>query len=290
MEALSLGEPTLISMYLAPYTGKTLTAYYKTMFNWLAWCIDARVHLIDAGRVHIEQWIRHLRTAEKNQKRTVNTKLTVVCGFYRWCHEEGYTTYNHAAFVRRPDNPRRSNLKWLSKPQAEDLLAASRELGPPWDGFFHLELLNGIRLTETITADIEHLGHIEEHTTLWMPMRKKGVMDTISLPTETIEVLDGCIGKRETGPLLRLKANRLTQSQVYTTCNRISDVCGLDFRIRPHMLRASFVTLSLDAGADIRDVMASMGVSSTAMVHYYDRAHASIRRNTSHRVAKYLQE
>lgn len=95
---------------------------------------------------------------------------------------------------------------------------------------------------------------------------------------------------RKKGPILRLKRKRLTQSQVYRACDRISDVCGLDFHVRPHMLRATFVTLSLDAGADIRDIMASMGVSTMDMVHYYDRAHASIRRNTSHRVANYIEK
>ena len=55
------------------------------------------------------------------------------------------------------------------------------------------------------------------------------------------------------------------------------------------LLRATFVTLSLDAGVPIRDVMASMGVSDMSMVQYYDRAHASIRRNASHRLADYLQ-
>ena len=50
------------------------------------------------------------------------------------------------------------------------------------------------------------------------------------------------------------------------------------------------LTAALDAGADIRDIMASMGVSTMDMVHYYDRAHASIRRNTSHRVANYIEK
>lgn len=50
------------------------------------------------------------------------------------------------------------------------------------------------------------------------------------------------------------------------------------------------LTAALDAGADIRDIMASMGVSTMDMVHYYDRAHTSIRRNTSHRVANYIEK
>lgn len=56
------------------------------------------------------------------------------------------------------------------------------------------------------------------------------------------------------------------------------------------MLRATFVTLSLDAGLPARDIIASAGWVSPEMLGYYDRAHASIRRNASHGLADYLNQ
>jgi Site-specific recombinase XerD len=281
-------EDVLISKYVSPYSGPTLDRYYAVMFDWLAWCIQARVHILDVKRFHIEQWAKNLKVAEHNKASTIGGKLTVVCGFYQWAFEEGLIDHDPAAFVRRPSRPRRSNKRWLSKEQAAELLEASKKFGPPWSGFFHLTLLNGLRHAETLEARIQHLGHVEDYTVLRLPARKKGVMDDVSLPEPTVEVLKECIGARKKGYILVKDKRRLKQSQVYAACNQISEACQLDFQVRPHMLRATFVTLSLDAGAPIRDVMASMGVADSSMVHYYDRAHASIRRNTSRTLAQYL--
>ena len=76
---------------------------------------------------------------------------------------------------------------------------------------------------------------------------------------------------------------------MYGYLDALSDVIGLDFALRPHMMRATFVTLSLDARVPARDIIASAGWVSAQMLHYYDRAHASIRRNASHQLADYLR-
>lgn len=265
-----------------------MSAYYGIMFEWLAWCIPARVHLLDVRRVHIEQWAKKLKEVDGLAASTRLGKLRLVRNFYRWAFEEGHRDHDVAVFVRLPYQPRRSNLRWLDQDQATQLLDASRELGPPWSGLFHLLLLNGLRKTETLDARVEHLFQIEGKTALHLPNRKKGHMDNVTLPTVTADVLAECIRGREKGPILLEKGKRVRDHRLYAVCNQISDACNLDFPVRPHMLRATFVTLSLDAGVPIRDVMASMGVSSAQIVHYYDRAHASIRRNASHRLAEYL--
>ena len=215
--------------------------------------------------------------------------LVPVCGFYRWAAEEGHLPYDVAAYVRRPSRPRRSSLRWLTREQLNRLLRASRDAGPPVDGLVHLLALNGLRLTETLDARIEHLETRDGAPVLRLPSRKAGVMDVVGLPAPTIEVLAECIRGRQRGRILTTGGHALTPAMVYAHLDALSDVTGLDFRARPHMLRATFVTLSLDAGVPARDVMASTGHATTAMVDYYDRAHASARRNASHRLAAWVR-
>lgn len=193
-----------------------------------------------------------------------------------------------AAYVRRPSRPRRSNLKWLTAEQLSEVLVASKKMGPPVSGLIHLLGLNGLRLGETLDARIKDLSRVDGQTTLTLPQRKAGVMDTVSLPAQTVEVLAECIRERKTGRILTEKGRPLTPARVYKLCDHLSEICRLDFPVRPHIFRATFVTLSLDAGVPIRDVMASTGHASAQMVAYYDRAHAAIRRNASHRLAEYL--
>ena len=253
------------------------------LFRWLSWCMAARVRMLEADRTLIEQWAAHMgRTSARS---TVAAALVPVCGFYRWAHQEGLIVADPGRYVRRPSRPRRSNLRWLSASQAADLLDAAIQAGPPMGGIVHLLLLNGLRLTETLTARVEHLETIEDQTVLLLPSRKAGVMDRVALPAATIAVLAPHREGRDRG---RMWGRAITPGEVCRYLDALSDSIGLDFRARPHMLRATFVTLSLDAGVPARDIIASAGWVSGQMLSYYDRAHASIRRNASHRLAGYV--
>jgi Phage integrase family. len=75
---------------------------------------------------------------------------------------------------------------------------------------------------------------------------------------------------------------------VYTLLDRVSEIAGIGFHVRPHMLRATFITLSLEAGVPVVDVMNSAGHSSLSMVSYYDRGYRDIRRAASRPLAAWL--
>lgn len=284
----TLTEIGLISLFLAPYRGKTLTRYYAVLLDWYAWCIQARIRMLDARRYHIEAWEK-AALDRGLAKSTVAGRMIPVRGFYRWAHQEGHLDRDPAAYAWTPTRPRRSNLKWLSRDQLAQALAASLTMGPPTSGLIHLLGLNGLRIGETIAARVEDLETVDGQTVLRLPSRKGGVMDRVALPAPTIRALDGCIRGRDRGTILQDGRKKLTQARVYRLCDQLSEAIGLDFRLRPHQLRATFVTLSLDAGVPLRDVIASAGWSTPTMVHYYDRAHASIRRNASHRLAAYVE-
>lgn len=273
--------------YLAPYHGKTRRKYWRTMLDWTMILMEARIGLLDATRQHIESW----SAAERRRGLTaasVAGELVVVCGFYRWAYEEGHLDRDPAANVRRPKRPRRSSLRWLEADELVRLLDSAKA----WDATAHALMcmlsLNGLRLTETIEAAVPHLSHQGKLTTLHLPSRKADVMDIVSLPDRTVTAIEPLIEGRTVGRILRTAARRpLTVATVYRLLDQIAEQADLG-HIRPHMLRATFVTLSLDAGVPIRDVMASTGHATTAMIDYYDRGHASVRRNASHRLAKSL--
>lgn len=289
MEALNVPEEVLISAYLAPYRASTRRGHYRVLLTWLAWCLEAGVHMLQARQLHAEQWARSL-AAEGNSRSTVAGKLLVVCGWYRWAHQQGHLDADPMLYVRRPSRPRRSNQRWLTREQLADLLRRSRGMPGSACALVHLLALNGLRLGETLAARVEHLGEQDGRTTLTLPNRKAGVMDRVSLPVETVTALQPLILGRDQGLLLRRGDGRaLTAADVYRLLDQLSAAMEIGYRVRPHMLRATFVTLALDAGVPARDVMASTGHAHTAMVDYYDRAHAAIRRNASHAVAEYLR-
>lgn len=72
----------------------------------------------------------------------------------------------------------------------------------------------------------------------------------------------------------------------------LSQVCaraGIE-EVTAHQLRATFITLALDAGVPLRDVMVAAGHSSRGSTHYYDTLWRSTRTTAPHRLNDYLRE
>lgn len=228
----------------------------------------------------IESWAAGERTRGLS-KRSINSKLTPIIGFYRWAFANGHTNKDIGAYVRRPSNPRRSNLKWLSRTQLVTYLDAAETVSPLAHSLVCLWSLNGTRLTETLDARIEHIGENGGHPALLLPSRKLEQQDRIGLPPRTTAALATLTGKRTKGLLHQANGKHLTGPQTYKLLDRVTEIAGTGFTVRPHMLRATFITLALEAGVPVVDVMNSAGHSSLSMVAYYDRGYRSAARNAS---------
>lgn len=205
--------------------------------------------------------------------------LTAIRALYRWGVRRGVIAKNPAAQVRSIPAPTRSTQRWFTREQARDILARSREAGRPVAVAVHLALLNGLRRGDIMAARGEHIRVLDGRVVLWLPERKGGRMDTVALPEATVDLLRPPLR----GPLVGIP---------YATLNdhlgRLGSSIGLDFPLRLHQLRATFVTLSLDAGVPPRDVMASAGHAQLETTGYYDRAYGSVRRNASGRLTTYI--
>lgn len=235
----------------------------------------------------IESWAASERTRGL-AKRTINSELTSILGFYRWAFQNGHTDRDIGAAVRRPKTPRRSTLKVLGRDQLVALLDAARDTSPLAHSLVCLWALNGLRLQETLDMHIEHLEHVDDQPVIWLPRRKLEQADRLAIPRRTEQAIRAQAGNRTHGLLHLTNGRKLTNAQTYTLLDRISEIAGLDFHVRPHMLRATFITLSLEAGVPVVDVMNSAGHSSLSMVTYYDRGYRSVHRSAAVPLARWL--
>lgn len=76
---------------------------------------------------------------------------------------------------------------------------------------------------------------------------------------------------------------QIAASRVRRTAARVGITRG-----SPPIRFGTFVTLSRDAGAHDRDIMASTGHRDPSMIVYYDQARAAIERNATHLLTAYL--
>ena len=146
--------------------------------------------------------------------------------------------------------------------------------------------LNGLRISEALNADIEHLGMERGHRTLVIT-RKGGRIMTIPLAPRTERAIDLCIAERVEGPILlnRDGDRRLDRHAATRIVKRLARRAGIDKSISPHSLRHSFITAALDAGGALRDVQEAASHADPRTTMRYDRARGSLDRHATYIVA-----
>jgi hypothetical protein len=138
---------------------------------------------------------------------TVTRRLCTIAGFYKYAVEEELLEHSPAAHVRRPRVDYESRAVALDRNELGALLV-SAGLGPPAEhALISLLALNGLRVSEATTADIELLGldrglrtlTITRRAARWSPSRWRRAPP---------RAMDLAIGERTGGPVFLAAAGR----------------------------------------------------------------------------------
>ena len=151
--------------FLAGYSGKTLEAYALDLRQWSQWCLDHDLDLFEVRRAHIELFARWLEETGRANS-TVARRLSTIAGFYRYCTEEQLMAHSPAAHVRRPRVSYESNQTPLDRNEVGLFLVQAGISGGRDHALACLLALNGLRISEALGADIEHLAVVRGHRTL----------------------------------------------------------------------------------------------------------------------------
>lgn len=284
----TIGFDAVIAGYLAAYTDVTRTLYRGHINSWLAWCSENQIDPINISRSHIEVYGRWLRERMGRAKGTQASALNAICGLYRYSCETGFIDHDPGEHVRRPRIARHSEGTWLDRGQARDFLAVSRTMGARDAALCHLLLLNGPRIGEAVGLDITDY-HPGERP--WVRFhRKMNWMQDVTLAPQAALMLDDYIGRRVKGPIfLGPTRKRLTIADAEAIVGAAAFRAGIT-GITPHSLRRSFCTLSRDAGAEDRDIMASGGWATKQMLDYYDMGRRGVKSAAPSTLQQYLSE
>jgi site-specific recombinase XerD len=306
MAGLPAQEELLAAAWLMSLrSARTRRAYAGDLRSWLAWLAVRDVDVLEAGRVHVDMWVRGQQDAGA-EPASIRRRLSALSSFYRYCAAHDLTGQIPTAGVARPVvDPDYTATVGLARDQARALVAAAdADDGPQalrTAAAIRLLLHNALRVDEACAADVAGLGADAGHRVLRVT-RKGARRARVPLTPATAAALDayladrvrraGLDGARElAGPLLATATGgRLRQGHLWELVRRLARTAGIETwdRLSPHSLRHSAITLALDAGASLRDVQDYAGHKDPRTTRRYDHSRDSLDRNAAYVVAAYL--
>jgi integrase/recombinase XerD len=275
--------------HLSRYRGTSREHTESDLRVFFTWCHDRQLAPLTAQRNDLELYLRWLQDVRRFKPSTVSRRLSVVAGFYRTCVIDGVLEHSPADYVRRPSVPPESPTLGLTHLQFEAMLTAARESTNPFDfALVCLLGLLGLRIFETVGADIDDLG--EEHGHRVLRVRGKGgKVVLVPLPPAVSRAVDRAAGERSSGALLLNRREvRMDRHAATRRLRQLAAVAGVRLpRMHPHMLRHTFVTTMLDAGVDLRDVQIARHADPRTTMRY-DRARKNLDRHPNYILAAYM--
>ena len=162
-------------------------------------------------------------------------RLSTIAGSCEYAVEEEFLDHSPAAHVRRPRLDYESHAAALDPNELGALLLAAG-LGPPLE--HALFALNGLRVSETTGADIEHLGLEQGHRMLTIT-RKGGKVVTIPLTPRTARAIGLAAGERSDGPVFpAADGHRLDRHGAGRIVRRVAIRAGTSKNGRPAHIAA----------------------------------------------------
>lgn len=301
----------LMAQWLVGYgSANTRLAYRRDVEAWFGYCARSRLDPLSPllRRPHVDGWMRAMEVA-REAPATRRRRLNAVSAFYRWLVNEEHVVRNPAAPVRRPAVDRDlTRTAGLTEVQLVALLTVTDTSVHPYaarESFaFRIMASNGLRVGSVCSANLGDLGTVQGARGL--TYRAKGertAFAPFNRPTSVacddylamraaeagsdVELRGRAVADR---PLFTLYGTdeRATKSSFTTALRRLAHQAfapELAERVTPHWLRHTFTTLSLNHGADLRDVQDALGHASSDTTRLYDDDRHNIDRNPTHKLA-----
>jgi integrase/recombinase XerD len=187
---------------------------------------------VRARRADIELFARDLEAAGR-ARATVTRRLSTIAGLYKYAVEEDLLDHSPAVHVRRPRIDYESHATGLDHIEVGALLVAAGLGTPAEHALISLLALNGLRVSEATSADIEHLGIERGHRTLTIT-RKGGKVVTIPLAPRTARAIDLVISERTGGPVfLAADGRRLDRHGAGRIVRKVARRAGITKAVTP---------------------------------------------------------
>jgi site-specific recombinase XerD len=247
-------------------TARTYSATLRGFFDWFG--KDFRlVTPFDAL-----DYDAHLKTTCADITR--QTKVSTITKFFSFAKECHLIEANPFKVVKQHAAPNRSAERFLTPAELGNLLETLRKKGQKEYTFGLLLAATGMRISEAQMLDWCDFMEAPDGSMLINLLRKGNERQLLPLREDVWQVVKDFMGReinqQDHTPLFRNRADgRLSDVSLRKIIKRAAKEAGISKEVTPHMLRHTFATISLDRGADIRDVSWYLNHKSIATTQIY---------------------
>jgi len=296
----------LVDRFLASQLSTRTRASYATdLRHYLAWTTAVGVDPLNASNDDIDDYRNHLAelvdASDSGKPRyanaTIARRISTLRSFYAFLVKRGYTRASPAVGIKAPAVAKDPAGKGLTREQLARLLSAAEAHSPDAHAAICLLALAGLRASEACGADIEDLRR--EGEGLSLRVRGKGDKTVwVPLNARTQRAVKVAQGGRARGPILRRPGDRrrhvvaplrpFNRQALWALVRELGQDAGLtsgnppEVNLHPHVLRHTYVTLMLDAGATLAAVQDAARHASPATTRRYDRSRAAYKESPAH--------
>jgi integrase/recombinase XerC len=232
--------------------------------------------MVEVRPIMIRDWIVRLME-EGISPRSVNRKLSSLKTLYKWMRKNGRLDTDPTQQIKGPKTPRQ-----LHETVQRDAMNQLFDLGESPDNFFDhrdrtLVLFlysTGVRLSELIALSDDD---IDRYTSSIKVMGKRKKERIVPLTKELVQEIDSYISLRNEAfsrtefPALFVtdKGNKCYPKLVYRVVKRYISLVSSIQQKSPHVLRHSFATHMLEAGADLNAIKELLGHANLSATQVY---------------------
>lgn len=287
----------------------TFLQYRDSLKLFVSWCEDNQ--LLDLLEVDIEilethqGWLREAplgRKSEKQQPKTILTRLLDVRNFFRWCIKENLILTNPAAEWDLGDRKPPSFPEWLTEKEVTTLLSVpdlKTSLGLRDRAILETLYSTGIRRAELMGLDLKDIDSDTGILRVTQGKGGKGRLVPIGIrATEWIEEYKKrsrihLVNQKTDALFISFYGNRLGCMGVAGAVQKAKGKAGIHKWGAAHLLRHSCATHMLKHGADLRIVQQILGhteIETTLIYTHLDITHLKQVHRQTHPAEKNATE
>ena len=235
--------------------------------------------------------IEYLNYLKQNKLSTTSIarKFCSIRSYFDFLVSIDHIDKNHLKGIKLP-RIKHKEKQWLTDEDVKTILSSipNNTSGKRDRAMIFLMLYNGLRRSEVIGLNIESILPSDVGPVI----RIEGKGDKIRtrpLHPECVSAIKSYLKEtgrlsEKSGPLFLGKKGRVSSDLIYKVVKKYSK--KLKKHVHPHMFRAKFASMALEAGVEITSVQEDMGHVSVETTAMYDASKKSYERSSVHRIRK----